>query len=107
MGFEVEQAYSGLEALDRLRESMVQQRLFGLLLLDWHMPGMDGIELAGHIRSLGMAQVPQMLMVTAYGREDVMRAARAQGIERRAAARGSARGPARRPRRRIRHDAGR
>ena len=81
MGFEVEQAYSGLEALDRLRESMVQNRLFGLLLLDWHMPGMDGIELAGHIRSLGMAQVPQMLMVTAYGREDVMRAARAQGIE--------------------------
>ena len=81
MGFEVEQAYSGLEALDRLRESMVQHRLFGLLLLDWHMPGMDGIELAGHIRSLGMAQVPQMLMVTAYGREDVMRAARAQGIE--------------------------
>jgi two-component system sensor histidine kinase/response regulator len=28
-----------------------------------------------------MAKVPQMLMVTAYGREDVMRAARAQGIE--------------------------
>ena len=81
MGFEVEQAYSGLEALERLRESMVQERLFGLLLLDWHMPGMDGIELAGHIRSLGMAQVPQMLMVTAYGREDVMRAARAQGID--------------------------
>ena len=81
MGFDVEQAYSGLEALDRLRESMGQQRPFGLLLLDWHMPGMDGVELAGHIRALGMAQVPQMLMVTAYGREDVMRAARAQGIE--------------------------
>lgn len=81
MGFEVEQAHSGLEALDRLRESMAQHRPFGLLLLDWHMPGMDGVELAGHIRSLGMAKVPQMLMVTAYGREDVMRAARAQGIE--------------------------
>ncbi len=81
MGFEVEQAHSGLEALDRLRESMAQHRPFGLLLLDWHMPVMDGVELAGHIRSLGMAKVPQMLMVTAYGREDVMRAARAQGIE--------------------------
>ncbi len=81
MGFEVEQAYSGLQALEILRESMVRDRLFGLLLLDWHMPGMDGVELAGHIRSLGMPQVPQMLMVTAYGREDVMRAARAQGIE--------------------------
>ena len=81
MGFVVEQAHSGLEALDRLRESMAHQQPFGLLLLDWHMPGMDGVELAGHIRSLGMPKVPQMLMVTAYGREDVMRAARAQGIE--------------------------
>lgn len=81
MGFVVEQAHSGLEALNRLRESIAQQQPFGLLLLDWHMPGMDGVELAGHIRSLGMPKVPQMLMVTAYGREDVMRAARAQGIE--------------------------
>ena len=81
MGFQVEQAHSGLEALDRLREAMAQHQPFGLLLLDWHMPGMNGIELAGHIRGLGMAQVPKMLMVTAYGREDVMRAARAQGID--------------------------
>ena len=81
MGFEVDQVYSGLEALQTLRESMDKQRPYGLLLLDWHMPGMDGVELARHIRSLGMPQVPQMLMVTAYGREDVMRAARAEGIE--------------------------
>jgi two-component system sensor histidine kinase/response regulator len=81
MGFEVLQAHSGAEALDVLRTAMQQQKPFGLLLLDWHMPGMDGIELAGHIRSMGLAQVPQMLMVTAYGREDVMRAARAQGID--------------------------
>ena len=81
MGFEVDQVYSGLEALQTLRESMEKQRPYGLLLLDWRMPGMDGVELARHIRSLGMPQVPQMLMVTAYGREDVMRAARAEGIE--------------------------
>ncbi len=81
MGLEVDQAYSGLQALQMLRESMAQQRLYGLLLLDWHMPGMDGVELARHIRSLGMPRVPQMFMVTAYGREDVMRAARSEGIE--------------------------
>jgi two-component system sensor histidine kinase/response regulator len=81
MGFEVEQAHSGLEALERLRESVTEDRPFSLLLLDWQMPGMDGVELAGHIRTLGMPQVPQMLMVTAYGRDDVMRAAKLQGIE--------------------------
>ena len=81
MGFEVTQVHSGLEALDALRESIVDEQPFGLLLLDWHMPGMDGVELAGRIRALGMPRVPQMLMVTAYSREEVMRAARAQGIE--------------------------
>ena len=81
MGFEVEQAHSGTQALDKLRQAMAGPRPFGLLLLDWRMPGMDGIQLAGHIRALGMAKVPKMLMVTAYGREDVMHAARAQGIE--------------------------
>ena len=81
MGFEVEQAHSGPDALVRLRASMAQRRPFGLLLLDWRMPGMDGVELAGHIHSLGMDEVPKMLMVTAYGREDVMHSARQHGIE--------------------------
>ncbi len=81
MGFVVQQAHSGAEALDVLRTAVQQQTPFGLLLLDWHMPGMDGIELAARIRQMGLAETPQMLMVTAYGREDVMRAARTQGIE--------------------------
>ena len=81
MGMHVEQAHSGLEALDRLRESVALHQPYGLLLLDWQMPGMDGIELAGHIRGMGMAQVPKMLMITAYGREEVLRAARQQGID--------------------------
>jgi two-component system sensor histidine kinase/response regulator len=76
MGFQVEQANSGPQALEKLRQSMASQQPFGLLLLDWRMPGMDGIQLAGRIRALGMAQVPKMLMVTAYGREDVMQHAR-------------------------------
>ena len=60
---------------------MAEQRPYGLLLLDWHMPGMDGIELARRIRGLGLAHIPQMLMVTAHGRDEVMDAARSEGID--------------------------
>ena len=81
LGFEAEQTHSGADALVAVRRAVEQGRPHGLLLLDWHMPGMDGIELARRIRAMGIGQVPQMLMITAYGREDVMRAARAQGID--------------------------
>ncbi|RYF25920.1 MAG: response regulator [Comamonadaceae bacterium] len=81
MGFEVTKAYGGDQALALLREAITQQRAYGLLLLDWQMPDMDGIELARRIREMGLEQVPQMLMVTAYGREEVIHAARTEGIE--------------------------
>jgi len=81
MGFEATQVHSGNEALQALAEALHTGRSFGLLLLDWQMPGMDGIELARRIRALGLDQVPQMLMVTAYGREELSRAARDQGID--------------------------
>ena len=81
MGLEVDQAYSGLQALQMLRESMAQQRLYGLLLLDWLYAGHGWRGAGAPHPQPGHARVPQMLMVTAYGREDVMRAARSEGIE--------------------------
>ncbi|MBN9368596.1 MAG: PAS domain S-box protein [Comamonadaceae bacterium] len=81
LGLQAEQVHSGEQALVAVREAVAQGHPHSLLLLDWHMPGMDGIELARRIRALDIGPVPQMLMVTAYGREDVMHAARTQGIE--------------------------
>jgi two-component system sensor histidine kinase/response regulator len=81
LGFEAEAVHSGPQALKSIQQAVDQGRPHVLLLLDWHMPEMDGVELARRIRAMGISQVPQMLMVTAYAREDVMRAAREQGID--------------------------
>ncbi|AVS94256.1 hybrid sensor histidine kinase/response regulator [Paracidovorax avenae] len=81
MGFETRESHAGAQALDMLRDAAADGEPYGLLLIDWRMPGMDGIELARRIHELGLDQAPQMLMVTAYGRDEIMPAAREQGIE--------------------------
>jgi CheY-like chemotaxis protein len=41
----------GAQALRRLREAALQGAPFDLILLDWHMPDMDGLALASRIRA--------------------------------------------------------
>jgi signal transduction histidine kinase/CheY-like chemotaxis protein len=72
--FEVDAVNSGAAALDRLAEA--GDAPYQLILLDWRMPGMDGIETARRIRTLGLATEPRIVMVTAYGREEVLRRGR-------------------------------
>src|SRR5208283_2083109 len=44
--------------------------------LDWQMPGLDGIETGKRIRALpDLAVSPHLVMVTAYGREEVLKQA--------------------------------
>ncbi len=49
--------------------------MYDLAILDWKMPGMDGIELAEKIRSHGGAASPRILMITGYGYDDLKTAA--------------------------------
>jgi two-component system sensor histidine kinase/response regulator len=55
---------------------------FDLIFLDWQMPGMDGIELTHRIRAMVLAQQPRIVMLTGFGREDVLRSARQAGVDR-------------------------
>lgn len=52
---------------------------YGLILLDWRLPGMDGLQLMHKLREEGVALPPTMLM-TAFGREAEVDRAEALGI---------------------------
>ena len=81
MGFAVEQTHSGARALGAVRRAAARSQPFALVVMDWQMPRMDGLELARRLAAMPLQKTPRMLMVTAYGREDVLRAAHVQGID--------------------------
>ena len=75
MGCNPESASSGKEAL-KILEMSQSDSPFELVLMDWKMPEMDGIETTRMIKnSDALAKIPTVIMVTAYGREEIMRLA--------------------------------
>jgi|GEM_PF-6875030 len=66
---EAESADSGRAALVAIAAAAHGGRPFDLVLLDWKMPAMDGIETARNIAALHLEHPPALILVTAYGRE--------------------------------------
>jgi two-component system sensor histidine kinase/response regulator len=75
------EADSGRAALRLVEDAERQGAPFELILLDWQMPGMDGIEVAKRLRGLPLRRAPRIVMVTAYGREEMLKGAEQAGIE--------------------------
>jgi PAS domain S-box-containing protein len=72
-GAQVETASSGIAALDALVVASDAGKPVDLVLMDWRMPGWDGVETTRHIRGdARIAATPAILMVTAYSRDDVI-----------------------------------
>jgi ammonium transporter, Amt family len=57
-------ASNGSQALQMMREAAERGTPFDLAILDWHMPGMDGLELAKAIRACDTLQGVKLIMLT-------------------------------------------
>jgi two-component system OmpR family response regulator len=63
-GFTVQFAYNGLSAL-----AAFEQHPPDVILLDWMLPGLDGIEVCNRIRATPNGSAPYILMLTARDQE--------------------------------------
>jgi two-component system sensor histidine kinase/response regulator len=81
MGLKVEQAESGRAAIDAVNRAEESKNQFEIIILDWQMPGMDGIDAAKQLKALPLVRLPHRMLLTSYGSEEVIRDAEAAGIE--------------------------
>jgi two-component system, sensor histidine kinase and response regulator len=80
IGAEIELVASGTEAIVAVRHADAD-RPFDVLLLDWRMPGLDGVETARRIRTDGsLKSMPAIVIITAFGREEVRSEAELAGV---------------------------
>ncbi len=80
--FRAYQSPSGYEALADLKQAQSQGDPFKLVIMDWKMPGMDGIEASQLIRNhKDLSQIPSVLMLTAYSHGKIQQKAEKVGIQ--------------------------
>ena len=81
MTFVVHEAPSGQEGVEMVKRAGETGEPYEIVFVDWQMPGIDGIETGKRIRALpNLAIQPQLVMVTAYGREEVLKQAEDSGF---------------------------
>jgi len=82
MTFSVNEAPSGPEGIELVQKAAERGEPYDVVFIDWQMPTMDGIEAGRRILSLPNVSIPpHLVMVTAYGREEVMKQAEEASFE--------------------------
>jgi two-component system, sensor histidine kinase and response regulator len=78
---EVTLAASGEEGLAEIAKS-IGSRPYDLVIMDWKMSGIDGIRASERIkRDFRLTRVPVIILVTAYGRGEIMQQAESAGLD--------------------------
>jgi len=75
LGLRADTAVDGQDALRKVAVADAADEPYQVMLLDWKMPGLDGVECAYQLgrREGGRHPTPTVLMLTAFNREDVLR----------------------------------
>ncbi|MFZ4877118.1 response regulator [Janthinobacterium sp. Mn2066] len=82
LGFEAQAVLGGVLAIGAVAQARAEGRPYGLVLMDWKMPGMNGLDALAGIRAdaAGGDAPPACIMVTAYHREALLEAAHQRGL---------------------------
>ena len=81
LGFEVQTVDNAQAALAAVAEADQRQQAFDVVMLDWQMPGMDGVEAGLRLRQMPLQHPPKRMLVTGYGTEEVSKHAREADFE--------------------------
>ncbi|PHV40988.1 response regulator [Janthinobacterium sp. BJB304] len=82
LGFEARAVSGGVLAIGAVAQARAEGRPYGLVLMDWKMPGMNGLDTLAGIRAdaAGIDATPACIMVTAFHREALLEAARQRDL---------------------------
>ena len=80
IGIASESADSGEKAIEMVRLRHARRNPYNLLLIDWKMPGMDGVETTRRIRSI-IGTESAIIILTAYKWDDIQEEAVSAGVD--------------------------
>ena len=79
-GIASEVALSGKEALEMIKLRQARRAPYNLIIVDWQMPEMDGVEVTRNIRNI-IGNETAIIILTAYNWEDIIEEAVAAGVD--------------------------
>ena len=80
IGISCETAESGWEGVDKVRIRHGRQENYDLILIDWRMPEMDGVETTRQIRSIVGSNTP-IIILTSFNWDEIAEEAKEAGVD--------------------------
>ena len=82
LGMRPEEVSDGEAALAAILRAEQEKDPFDIFLLDWRMPGLDGLDTLRRMNSMPLSHLPLALLVTAYDEPHLRDEAKAAGFQR-------------------------